>query len=113
MEAHPGFPAADEPAEARATSSGKRKSDMYGPNGDSEATLTLGQLKRELAKLEAARDDLLRERKMFRRLGFSTERINLRLCQINGRYARYEQALHQRLADEQRPRGMVAEAGAS
>ena len=65
-------------------------------------TPRLDEMERELAALEEAKAELQRESRMFRRLGFSTERIRLRLCQVDARRARYAQEVRRLKAEQQR-----------
>lgn len=60
---------------------------------DSKTMPSLQQLQEELAELEAAREALLKERRVFRRLGFSVERLNLQLHRLEARRAACSRAI--------------------
>ncbi|MDA8216916.1 MAG: hypothetical protein M0Z94_04785 [Dehalococcoidales bacterium] len=55
--------------------------------GNAEIAMTLQELGKEIAELDNARESLQRERKIYRRLGFSIERLNLRLRKVEARRA--------------------------
>ncbi len=61
--------------------------------GENRTTPSLQQLREELAELEAAREALLRERRIYRRLGFSVERLNLQLHHLEARRAACSRAI--------------------
>jgi len=77
--------------------------------GLADKPLSLQDVQRELAELESERAALTQERRTYRRLGFSTERLNLRLCHLNARQAACEQAL-KRLQGKEQPSGLIIKA---
>lgn len=64
-------------------------------------------LEREIAEISARIDHLKQERKVFGRLGFSSEQMKLEMSQLERRRAKYEQVLR----DWQRERQRVAVRG--
>jgi hypothetical protein len=68
---------------------------------DGWAARKLNELQRELAVMEAEKAELLREQRLFRRLGFSTERLKLKLCRLESRRVQCADALRLRSAESQ------------
>lgn len=62
----------------------------YGP-----ALPTIEQLEKELAALASRRDELLHERHLYWRLGFSKDRVNLLLRQVEARREKCEDTLRE------------------
>lgn len=56
---------------------------------------TIEQLEQELADLKARREALLREKQIFWRLGFSTDRLRVLLRQVDAQQERCEVALRE------------------
>jgi hypothetical protein len=63
--------------------------------------LSVQDLERELTDLSRRRAELLRERGLFRRLGFSQERVSFALRQLERREARCHDLLNRREGDRQ------------
>ncbi|MCL4466449.1 MAG: hypothetical protein M1401_08460 [Chloroflexi bacterium] len=69
--------------------------------------LSVHDLEGELAELARRRAELVRERGLFRRLGFSQERLNLALRQVDRRQSRCQELLQRRQGDRRSAEGRL------
>lgn len=80
--------------------------------GKELAALSPQELQQEISELESARAALTRDKQIYRRLGFSVERINLKLRRLEARHSACVEALKRAQMERREQAAGLRSAGA-